>query len=753
MKLNKNKQRRLHYSLCIPWFILFLCSATSAQRLQNQYKDPHISYIYPAGAQRGTTTTITVGGQYLEKADRIYVSGEGVRAKVVGYDRPLSIGEVVRKRNRLQKKGEELGITDGGRLRGKDLRSMLRKTEVTGISDKDINKMGEHGQMRRKEKIQEHPQVAEKVLVEIDILPGAKLGRRELRLFRDGRISAPLPFYIGDYPEHREADGEQIGHSLPIVVNGQIMPSDKDRYSFKASRGDHLVVVCHARELIPHLADAVPGWFQAIITLYDADGRERAYADDYRSNPDPALYYEIPADGTYTLEIRDALYRGRQDFVYRITLGEIPFITSIFPLGGKRGEDTTVELEGKNLPKTKMTQGNQSRIETLEGIPLAFPVPFAHSALSELMESEVNNSAPQAMSVQLGCVINGRIGAPGDRDVFAVQLEKGVEVLAEVTARRLNSPLDSVLMITDETGKQLAYNNDYEDRSLGRMTHHADARIIFTAPQSGRYVIHLGDIQNGGGSDYVYRLRLDRPMPDYALRVVPSKLNGVPGASVPFIVYALRKDGFAGPISLTLRNKLNGLRLDGARIPAGQDLVEMTLTLPTKPLRVPEPLRLQGRAVINGKPVVRPAIPAEDMMQAFIYHHLVPVDEILVSNIETGIPRTQSTWKGNLLTLEPGKSTTITFDAQTYVDRFQLSLKVETRNLPEGVKMEEAAAENGIIKITLTTDPAANKGLEGNLLFDLFIEREKPSNNQRQGGRKRTFLPAGTLPAVPFRIR
>jgi hypothetical protein len=32
---------------------------------------------------------------------------------------------------------------------------------------------------------------------------------------------------------------------------------------------------------------------------------------------------------------RDALYRGREDFVYRIAIGELPFVTDIFPLGGR----------------------------------------------------------------------------------------------------------------------------------------------------------------------------------------------------------------------------------------------------------------------------------------------------------------------------------------------------------------------------------------------------------------------------------
>ncbi len=746
------KQHQFNSRRVIPWLILIACSSACGQRLQNATKDPHIGYIYPAGAQRGTTTTITVGGQYLEGADDVIVSGQGVRAEVAGFDRPLTIGEVVRMRNKLREAAEERGLKE---LRGRDLQKFIKEHgDAIGITAEDVKKMGEHGQMRRKEEIQEHAQITDKIIVKIEVMPDAKPGRHELRVFRDGRISAPLAFYIGETPEHTETDGDQIEQPLPVVINGQILPAEKDRFSFKASKGDELVAACIARELIPHLADAVPGWFQAVMALYDADGNEVAFADDYRFNPDPAFHFKIPADGTYTLEIKDSIYRGRHDFVYRITLGEIPFVTSIFPLGGNRAEKTSVTLKGENLPKTKISMGDESRIEMLEKTPLVTPIPFALSSLPELMETEPNNTPDQGMPVQQGCVINGRIEQAGDRDVFEIQLEKGAELLAEVTARRLNSLLDSVLMITDAAGNQLAYNNDYEDRLLGRVTHHADARVTFEAPETGTYHIHLGDIQNGGGDDYAYRLQLDRPVPDYELRVVPSNLNGVPGSSVPCTVYALRKDGFTGPIDLKLKNKIDGLRLDGARIPAGQDQVELTLTLPPDPLYVPVALNLEGCANINGKAAVRSAVPAEDMMQAFIYHHLVLVDEILLSSIESGAPRPQSSWESSLVRLRPGQSTTITCDSPTQIDRSQVSLKVEPRNLPDGVTMEEATVGRGQIEITLATGSEAVKGLEGNLLFDLLVERTKPGANQkRDGHREPVFLSAGSLPAVPFEIR
>ena len=46
------------------------------------------------------------------------------------------------------------------------------------------------------------------------------------------------------------------------------------------------------------------------------------------------------------MEIKDALYRGREDFVYRITIGELPFVTGIFPLGGRAGAQDRRRADG-----------------------------------------------------------------------------------------------------------------------------------------------------------------------------------------------------------------------------------------------------------------------------------------------------------------------------------------------------------------------------------------------------------------------
>jgi hypothetical protein len=71
-------------------------------------------------------------------------------------------------------------------------------------------------------------------------------------------------------------------------------PGEPTATAFQARQGQSLVIAASARELMPYLADAVPGWFQAVLTLYDAAGKEVAYDDDFRFHPDPVLHYVAP---------------------------------------------------------------------------------------------------------------------------------------------------------------------------------------------------------------------------------------------------------------------------------------------------------------------------------------------------------------------------------------------------------------------------------------------------------------------------
>ena len=237
--------------------------------------------------------------------------------------------------------------------------------------------------------------LAETATLEVTLAPDAELGRRVLRLATPQGLSNPLIFSVGELPEYVEkqsevrvlvaglnqaevaaAESADMNVTLPVTVNGRIVPraarpqpaipgqqftpGDVDRYRFQARRGQKLVVAVSARELMPYLADAVPGWFQPAVALLDDKGNELAYADHYRFEPDPVLRFEIPKDGEYVVQIKDTLYRGREDFVYRIRLGELPFITGVFPLRGPAdGFPEVLEKEPNNSPRPR--NGSSSR--------------------------------------------------------------------------------------------------------------------------------------------------------------------------------------------------------------------------------------------------------------------------------------------------------------------------------------------------------------------------------------------------------
>ncbi len=844
---NSRAVRRRVIALVVSSACLVTAPLLRAQQ-QTQPRNPRIGYLYPAGGRRGATFQLTLGGQFLDGAARVRVFGGGVHARVIEHKKPMSPKEF----NELRDKLKEIVEKDpaafprlAGRLEKAQEKKEGKKDEKTTRTEAPAAASPEKPAAPPPEKpdgaeeratrtpltaedrklaaeIRDalasavrrpaNPAIGETVSVEVTIDPDAALGERELRLETALGLTNPLAFWIGSLPESSDppakvrseqgaaakprergqpAEGQVPSErtvALPAVVNGQILPGEVDRIRFTARRGQNLVIVAHARRLIPYLPDAVPGWFQATLALFDAQRREVAYDDDFRFDPDPVLHYVIPADGDHVVEVKDSIFRGREDFVYRLTLGDLSFVTSIFPLGGRLGERTSEELRGWNLPSGKAKldlAGMRPGVQTLSlGEEQHFfnRVPFVVDTLTEHAERETNEDERRAQRVSLPLVVNGRIDRPGDRDRFRFDGRSGQRIVAEVQARRLGSPLDSMLRLTDASGTELATNDDHEDKAAGLETHHADSLLSATLPADGAYFVHLSDVQNKGGDEYAYRLRISAPRPDFELRVVPASVNARPGMTVPITIYVLRKDGFADGVSLALEDAPDGCVLSGGAVPPGENKIRLTLTVPWEPQDEPMALRLEGRATVEGRKVRRRAVPAEDMMQAFAYRQLVPAQEWLVAVPARGggrraeggstvrpvdARRPQSRGAGarrrglaagaggqrrielleqSPVELQPGAVAQVHFA----VPRGPLAqqVRLELNEPPEGVTVQEVAIQGGQMVVVLSADREKLKpGLQGNLIFDAYTETDNPAA-QRPGRRR---VPLGCLPAVPFR--
>lgn len=498
----------------------------------------------------------------------------------------------------------------------------------------------------------------ELVFAEITVASDAKPGRREIRVITKRGVSNPLPFYVGQVPEvarkpmktmqlpvlgkeylaqrKRPLAEEELRVTVPCAMNGQIAAGEVNRYRFQAGKGQRLVISAKARELVPYVPDGVPGWFQAVLKLYDANGKELAYNDDFRFNPDPLIYFEVPEDGEYLLTINEALYRGRESFVYRITIGELPYVTSVFPLGARVGEPVKIEMDGWNLEKTtpvpppKDAKPGRHQITATNGKFVSNHVPFALDTLPECLDKEPNDEPSKAQKVSLPIIINGRADRPGDWDVFEVEGKAGETIVAEVHARRLGSPLDSFVKVTGADGKVIALNDDHYDAGSGLNTDHADSYLMVKLPAAGKYFIHLGDTRRHAGKEYAYRLRISQPQPDFALRLVPSRIIMGSKAAATVTVYAIRKDGYDGPIKLSFKDLPKGLESPGATLAARQEAVGLTLRTSLTEMETPVNVTIAGTAKIGDREIVREAVPAEDRMQAFLWRHLLPAEDLPV---------------------------------------------------------------------------------------------------------------------------
>ncbi|MEA1950109.1 MAG: hypothetical protein U9N87_01905, partial [Planctomycetota bacterium] len=329
-------------------------------------------------------------------------------------------------------------------------------------------------------------------------------------------------------------------------------------------------------------------------------------------------------------------YRGREDFVYRITIGEVPFVTSIFPLGAAVDAAAKIEMKGWNLETAKLTpppEGAGPGIHRITAKKKGFvsnSLPFALDKLPECFDKESNNDQSRAQKVKLPMIVNGRMDREGDWDVFQIEGRAGDTIVAEVYARRLESPMDSTLKLTDASGKLLAFNDDHQDPESGLNTHHADSYLMAKLPADGTYYVHLGDTSRNGGEAYAYRLRISAPQPDFALRVVPSS-GGLRGKGATAAkVYVVRKDGFTGPIKLRLKNPPTGFRTRKVTLPKGKEMVRFGVKTNLVATKKPINLIVEGRAMIHQREVVHEAVPADDRMQAFLWRHLVPAKELKV---------------------------------------------------------------------------------------------------------------------------
>ena len=94
---------------------------------------------------------------------------------------------------------------------------------------------------------------------------------------------------------------------------------------------------------------------------------------------------------------------------------------------------------------------------------------------------------------------------PGEVDHYRFQGKKGQTYDVHCYARRLGSPLDSVMTISNLNGGAIAANDD----AVG-----PDSYFRFTVPDDKEYVLTITDHLGKGGPTYFYRVEFTPVQPE-----------------------------------------------------------------------------------------------------------------------------------------------------------------------------------------------------------------------------------------------
>lgn len=404
--------------------ILFLASvawmefafATSC-RAEGPIIPPTITNISPVGMERGKSVTFTIEGRNLSDATDVFFDAPGMSGKV---SEVTDVPEETRK----ARAGEDLGA-------------------IVAVGKKQTAKL------------------------EITVPKGAAPGIHQFRIRTPLGTTNLMALAVGTLPEV-QARGKGASDNgipqtvtLPATLVGVIAaPGDHDSFQFEGKAGEYVVFRVQASMLGSNLLSAV--------ALIDGAGNILSESGQDDSQPDAVLHFKLPRDGKYTLSITDRDHSGGMDHFYRLDAGELPYVTSVFPLGMRAGGSAKVAVEGVNLGGS-----DEARVKApapTEGwttVPLETAPdrerPIDEVSLEvgnepEIFEKEPNNSVAQAQSISIPVTINGHIArgtsdeAKPDEDYFKFHAKKGEQLSIDVAASRLGSKLDSEIEVLNAQG-------------------------------------------------------------------------------------------------------------------------------------------------------------------------------------------------------------------------------------------------------------------------------------------------------------
>lgn len=441
--------------------------------------------------------------------------------------------------------------------------------------------------------------------VRLEVPADAPLGYHTIQLATTQGMSNLRVFCVDDLPTvaevatNRKKETPQV-LPVPCTLAGRTDNEQPCYFKFSVKPGQRLTF-----DVLGHRLGST---IDPEMTLYDAKSmRELAHQNDSPGcQSDCRLTHVFKEGGDYLLEIKDVLNRGGADFFYRLRVGDFPNATMPIPMAAKRGSTVNLQFAGPMVdgvaPLAVTVPQDPSR-DVLWIAPKGanglhgWPVALALTDHDELVEQEPNNEPAKAQAIPVPGGVTGRLMQSSDVDFYRFTAKKGQKLVIDAETLELYSPTLIYMAVKNaKTNAELAKTNPEAPPP-------ADQRIDFTAPEDGDYLVEIQHLNLAGGPSEAYHLTIRPSAPDFDLSLNLDRFDLAGNSPLPLTILANRR-GYAGPIDISLAGA--GGMTGTATIPAGQ--ASTTLIVTAKPDLPMGPFRaaLSGKAMIDGKAVIRP---------------------------------------------------------------------------------------------------------------------------------------------------
>ena len=390
-----------------------------------------------------------------------------------------------------------------------------------------------------------------KLTVRLEVPADAPLGYGALRLVTRQGVSNLRLFCIDELPQvvgnnaNRTRD-RAMPVPVPCVVVSRIDNETSEYFRFSARAGQRL-----SFEVIGHRLGSP---LDPILTLYDANtGRELGvYNDDALGlQTDARLTHTFKADGDYLVEVRDSIHRGGGDYYYRLRIGDFPCVTTTLPAALKRGSKAVVQWVGpmiEGVPPVEVVAPADPLATNVYVVPRSpnglagWPVSIPLSEVDELVEQEPNNQPQQAQRLPIPCGVTGRFLERKDIDHYSFSAKKGQKLSLTVQTAAIGSAADVFMIVRNAKGAELARSDPNRQPT----------RIELTVPEDGDYTVALEHLNYLFGPLETYRLLIEPAGQSFEVQLALDRCQLAPGTTTVLPVLNVTRNGYAGPIELTV---------------------------------------------------------------------------------------------------------------------------------------------------------------------------------------------------------